>query len=223
VPAPAPKRGEAARADRPSAPSKATTIGRSVPPAKKDEKSASALPRILIGAAVVIGLIWVGSLVLGGGDNTPEAEAPPAVVENPTATTPDDPALQGDTPAGTDPAGAAPDSITTAVVPPPAPPSILPFKGGIDPEAGGFTLVIGSETMVERLNEVAARYTALDAPIGVLRGQSDGLTRYRLALGQFESMSDADTFREEHVSQLPADAWILRIRPWHALDPEDSE
>jgi len=77
---------------------------------------------------------------------------------------------------------------------------------------GGYTLVVGST-----LNEVTARqalsqYASLALPMGVLAYESGDITRYRIAVGLYESAALADTARTRQSDQFPEGTWVLAIR-----------
>jgi hypothetical protein len=77
---------------------------------------------------------------------------------------------------------------------------------------GGYTLVVGST-----LNEITARqalgqFSSLELPMGVLGYESDDATRYRIAVGHYETAALADSARAQRANELPAGTWVLAIR-----------
>lgn len=85
----------------------------------------------------------------------------------------------------------------------------------LTPSTGGWTVIVGSrnarapaESLVDNYQ---SRFPNRDLPVGVLTGNVDGETRYRIGVGQFSSQSDAQRFIEEAGDTLPDGAWILQL------------
>lgn len=94
----------------------------------------------------------------------------------------------------------------------PAPPDPLRGDEPLDPDAGGLTIVVLSTTDSVTAGEAAQQYGAQGLRASVVPEQQDGVTRYRVAIGQFDTLEDANAQREALAgSELPADAWILRF------------
>ena len=49
--------------------------------------------------------------------------------------------------------------------------------------------------------------------VDVIEGARNGITYYRVAVGQFETLAKARTVREELAAEIPDDAWLLRFQP----------
>ena len=82
---------------------------------------------------------------------------------------------------------------------------------GLTPSEGGWTIVAGSradrsaaESMVE---EYRSTFSGRDLRVGLLSGNVDGETRYRIGVGQFESRADAEQALKELENDLPDGAW----------------
>ena len=115
------------------------------------------------------------------------------------------------------------DTTQAATLPPPdttqapaeAQPEVPPQRslGGIDRSAGGWTVIVASETSREAAEEAAQPYLDLGLPVDVLRGVSGGVTRYRVGVGQFASQAEAEAAIERLRDRLPPGAWPLRITP----------
>ena len=91
------------------------------------------------------------------------------------------------------------------------------WEGSIKASLGGFTWVVASKTTIEEANALAEEYAALyraGISVDVLRGESKGVVRYRIAIGQYTSRQLAEEDRTARLTTvLPADAWLLRIEP----------
>ena len=89
------------------------------------------------------------------------------------------------------------------------------WEGSIKTGLGGFTWVVASRTTIEEARELADEYAALyraGISIDVLRGESRGVVRYRIAIGQYTNRNLAEEDRTTRLQTvLPSDAWILRI------------
>ncbi len=86
----------------------------------------------------------------------------------------------------------------------------------IDRAAGGYTLIVLSSTL--RLEVEAAaerfrrRFSSRSLPVDVLVGEVDGVSRYRVGVGQVATVADAVALRNRLAADLPPDAWVTRIR-----------
>ncbi len=103
------------------------------------------------------------------------------------------------------------------VPPPPAATSSAPeWMGSIDRSARGWTWVIGSKTSVEEAEAIGNEYLQMyrqGLRVDILSARADGVTRYRIAIGQYSSRNLAQIDRERLGSLLPSDAWLLQIEP----------
>lgn len=106
--------------------------------------------------------------------------------------------------------------ITEPVVTDPTPSGPV-WEGSIKTSLGGFTWVVASRTTLEEAIELANEYAALytaGISVDVLRGESRGVVRYRIAIGQYTSRSLAEEDKSTRLNTvLPSDAWVLRIEP----------
>jgi chemotaxis protein histidine kinase CheA len=134
-------------------------------------------------------------------------------VLKPGSEEPETPALtEGRPPADTS-AAAAPPSADSARTEAPAQPEqpVRRTLGGIDRKAGGWTVIVASETSREAAEAAAQPYLDLDLPVDVLRGVSKGVTRYRVGVGQFAGQAEAEAAIRRLGDRLPPGAWPLRI------------
>ncbi|GEM_PF-4441277 len=188
--------------ENPPAPQK--TIKPPPPPVQRKRRPTPLLYVILSGGLLVI-LLLVFFLNRGQAPEstmeqppTMEETTPPPVSEQPPEETPASPAPETTTPEQTTPA-------TT---------SFDPLRGpaGIIRERGGYTWVVASVASREKAEEIAARYRAQGYRTGVLEGRVQGRPIYRVGIGQFASIEEAQQARRELPPDAPRDAWILRIR-----------
>ncbi len=84
-------------------------------------------------------------------------------------------------------------------------------RGAIDLSRGGFTLIVSSKTTEREAAEVAATLSVADNPIDILEAQVDGSTRYRVAVGQFQTFARASRALNQNADVLPEGSWIGRI------------
>jgi hypothetical protein len=96
-------------------------------------------------------------------------------------------------------------------------PNALPeWVGSIKRSLGGWTWIVASRTTLPEAEEVANTYLELyrqGLRVDVLAGQSNGVTRYRIAVGQYSSRPLAESDRARLGAMLPSDAWLLQIEP----------
>lgn len=96
-------------------------------------------------------------------------------------------------------------------------PNVLPeWLGSIKRSLGGWTWIVASRTSMEEAEELANTYMALyrqGISVDVLSGESGGVTRYRIAIGQYSSRSLAQADKSRYGSDFPGDAWLLEIKP----------
>ncbi len=89
----------------------------------------------------------------------------------------------------------------------------LRSSDGIDPANDGYTIIVYSETSRSGAEGVAARYREEGFRTGVLVFQEDGPTRYRVGVGQFETLDEASETRDGLAGdELPEDAWVRRVQ-----------
>lgn len=95
--------------------------------------------------------------------------------------------------------------------------AIPDWEGSIKTGLGGFTWIVASRTTIEEARDLANEYAALyqaGISVDVLRGESRGVVRYRIAIGQYTSRNLAEEDRTTRLNTvLPSDAWLLAIEP----------
>ena len=186
------------------------------------KKNKSAWPWV-IGVLAILGLVaGVGSYFMGlppfgSSSNTP-ADPPIATIDplptpvDPPAT---DPSLSQNTTPTPDPSTTDPvttETPTTTQTPPPAP---AIQRIGIDRSRGGWTIVVSSELQrsdAERIaDNFAQTFEALRFPIDILTTDQFTNTRHRVGVGQFDTRQEANAILQKFDTDLPTDAWLLRI------------
>ncbi len=132
-----------------------------------------------------------------------QADAPPPTAEDAADAELDDPL---DEPAAEEPAVAAAERVA----PPTQPES--PLRGeGIDRSVSRYTLVVGSLQSAAVAEEVAEGWRNRGFRTDIFSETANGVTRYRVGIGQFESIDAADAARSgEIASQLPEGTWVYR-------------
>jgi septal ring-binding cell division protein DamX len=122
----------------------------------------------------------------------PPAPAPrPAPVVPPAPARPEPPEQAGDEPAAPVASG-------------------LRGSSEVDASAGGATWVVNSTTSAEARMQ-AERYRGEGFRTGVLRATVGGRRVYRVAVGQFATVAEAEQARGGLPPDTRADAWILRL------------
>ena len=178
---------------------------------REEPRRRSVLLWILLVAAVIV----IGSglyYFFGPPSQTTTSDTPPTAAEQtppPAADTLED--------ASADTTG----EITTPVEEPPATslqetPAETPSALRIDVSRGGYTLVVGSstqrataETLAERFRQ---RFSGQSLPVDVLVGETtDGVTRYRVVVGQVETSQEAVALKNRHAANLPEGTWAINI------------
>ena len=115
------------------------------------------------------------------------------------------------------PPAAAPAPPPPAARPEPAQPQTgdqLPQQlrgpGQVNPAQGGATWILasGNRTSAE---ELAARYRRQGYRSSVLAGEANGLTVYRVAVGQFAGAEEARGMRSHLPTDAPESTWVLRF------------
>lgn len=89
-------------------------------------------------------------------------------------------------------------------------PQQLRGPGQVNPAQGGATWILasGNRTSAE---ELAARYRRQGFRSSVLAGEANGLTVYRVAVGQFANAAEARGLRSRLPSDAPASTWVLNF------------
>ena len=169
-------------------------------------------------AAMIALLALLGVLLLSGDRDTPSDTPPLAAQENPSETASPAPAseevLEEDPPVQDTPATTPDEPEALAPEPEPEPeedPFPLRSSGTIDPEAGGYTLVVGSVPQLVQAETLLNEYRDLGYRVGLLETERDGQVNYRVGVGQFFDRSEAEAVYNNLPSDLPEGAWLLRI------------
>ena len=141
----------------------------------------------------------------GGGNTNPPAST---VVGSPNVTSVPLPEV-------TPPADQTPPPVEVVDVP--TEPNVLPdWLGSIKRSLGGWTWIVASRTSMEEAEDVANQYLNLyqqGISVDVLSGESGGVVRYRIAIGQYTSRSLAQADKARFGAGFPSDAWLLEIKP----------
>ncbi len=166
----------------------------------------------LIAGLAVAALLAVALLLwLRSRDPAPPSVAarPPAAdtvaAAAPTTDSPGEGSPGEDSPAAVLPADPTPDPV------PAAPPDPLRSDAGIDRADGGFTWVVASELTEAAAERRVAAYREQGWRAGVVADEARGRTRYRVSLGQFESLAEAEARQADLPADVPPDSWILRL------------
>jgi hypothetical protein len=90
-----------------------------------------------------------------------------------------------------------------------------PPEQGIDPSAGGWTVVVASRSeqsaAAELVETFRQRFSDRAVPVDLVQGTVDGTTRYRVGIGQFASQIEAAAFLDANSDSLPNGAWTLEL------------
>ncbi len=89
-----------------------------------------------------------------------------------------------------------------------------PLRGNepIDRALGGYTIVVASETNEQRARNWAEGWRKQGFRTTVLPYAEDGVTLYRVGVGQFDLLEEAARVRDALMgNELPRGAWVLRI------------
>jgi hypothetical protein len=86
---------------------------------------------------------------------------------------------------------------------------------GIEPAAGGWTIVVASRAdraaATSLVDTYQQRFQNPEQPVDVVQGTVDNTTRYRVGVGQFSSRGAADAFLKDNSAALPDGAWTLAL------------
>ncbi len=85
----------------------------------------------------------------------------------------------------------------------------------INPAEGGYSLVVLSTpdeaTAQQIARDYASQLSESGIPAGILDADVDGANWYRVGVGQFSSISEAQDALSELAGEIPADAWIVEL------------
>jgi len=111
---------------------------------------------------------------------------------------------------------AAEDSTAPEIEAPAPPEQAAPEPARFDRKKVSWTVVVASRTQRAPAETIALRYREQLRRTGhlvdVIEGARNGVTYYRVAVGQFETVAAARTVREELAVEIPEDAWLLRLQ-----------
>ena len=190
----------------------------------------AAIGLILIGFGAVAWYVFQPSFEADTPAETTTATAPPASsspndgsdpAPSPATPSPEPSAPSAspsDTMAGSNPQSAPDFAVTPESTPEAdAPEAEANARPSIDPSAGGWGIVVASQSSqaeaADRLAVYRDRLQSLNLPIDIVSGTSNGTTRHRIVVGQFSSRSDLQAVMTQYQDQLPPDAWPLDLKP----------
>ncbi|MCH8246106.1 MAG: SPOR domain-containing protein [Bacteroidetes bacterium] len=78
--------------------------------------------------------------------------------------------------------------------------------------APGYTLIVGSVFTRASAEIEMRRFSNLSLPLAILDYGDGGVTRYRLAVGKFDTIEAAQLAMQSASGQLPNGTWVRRIR-----------
>lgn len=78
--------------------------------------------------------------------------------------------------------------------------------------APGYTLIVGSVFTREAAESEMRWFSNLSLPLAILDYGDGGVTRYRLAVGKFDTIEAAQLAMQSASGQLPNGTWVRRIR-----------
>mgnify|MGYP006928196531 CR=1 FL=1 len=119
-----------------------------------------------------------------------------------TNAVPDDSDPGGSDLSGSDPNGVDPTTLDVTAV----------QTKNITSETKGYTIIVRSTLSASAAEMARQELSFLNLPMGVLIGEVDGVTRYRMGLGIYTTALEADSVRISLGSQLPNGSWATRIR-----------
>lgn len=192
-------------------------------PSPPSENGASTLPRVLV-TLLVLALLGGGAWYIlgqrglvpspgqtvseiGGASSDPAPDQQAASQQAATASPSSSDGTSGqDAPSSSEVSEEGPDASSEGA----------PSTAGIDPAAGGWTIVVASradrsaaESLVDTYRR---RFETQALPVSVLQGTVDNATRYRVGVGQFSSRSEARSFLDDNSDALPSGAWPLDLQ-----------
>lgn len=82
----------------------------------------------------------------------------------------------------------------------------------ITADTPGYMLVVGSSLELQGAQQSLTQFANLGVPLGVIAYEEDGITRYRMGVGIYETAAIADEARIKLSEELPEGTWVKRIR-----------
>jgi hypothetical protein len=123
------------------------------------------------------------------------------------------PSEEGDSPASSTDGTSTQDAPSSSETDPD--PSSTDAEDGLDPSAGGWTVVVASRQdqseAADLVETFRQRFDDREVPVDLLEGTVDGETRFRVGVGQFPSQIEAETFLDANGASLPDGAWPLEL------------
>ena len=163
-----------------------------------------------IGMIVIVGIIAAGAWFMLA-DRTADPAKPDISASSPEESVPGDSGFPEETlprESGVPPVLVAPSTNDTI----PTRPAPLRGDEDIDRTIGGYTIIVFSETNEERALSAAQNWREQGFRVILLSDMQDGAPRYRVGVGQFDLIEEAARIRDTLAgSELPPDAWVLRI------------
>jgi len=87
---------------------------------------------------------------------------------------------------------------------------------GFNRAQGGYTIVVASRTSESQAQSVVEQFrrdlSDTNLPVDIVTGSSGNVTRYRVGIGQFSSLSDARARLSQMQSRLPNGSWPVQIQ-----------
>jgi len=87
---------------------------------------------------------------------------------------------------------------------------------GFNRSQGGYTIVVASRTSESQARSVVEQFrrdlSDTNLPVDIVTGSSGNVTRYRVGIGQFSSLSDARARLSQMQSRLPNGSWPVQIQ-----------
>jgi chemotaxis protein histidine kinase CheA len=192
-------------------------------PSKSSSEGGSPLPRVLVTLLVLVLLGGGAWYILGQRGLVPPPGQTLSELTGPSA--PNQAAASAEQqaagPSGTAAAGTSEqDAPSSSEVSEDASDSSAASPGGaaatgIEPAAGGWTIVVASRAdraaAASLVDTYQQRFQNPRQPVDVVQGTVDNTTRYRVGVGQFSSRDAADAFLNDNSDALPNGAWALAL------------
>ncbi len=185
--------------------------GRSMPHVSRKRMRKRSQEHVLpgIGMIVIIGIIAAGAWFMLSDRTAYPARSDISASTSGESATGDSSAPEDTLRASEAPAVLAPPATSDPLTARPAP---LRGDEDIDRTLGGYTIIVFSETNEERARNAAQSWREQGFRVIILSDMQDGATRYRVGVGQFGLLEEAARIRDALAgSELPRDAWVLRI------------
>ena len=94
-------------------------------------------------------------------------------------------------------------------------PADQPAAQGFAPEEGGYSLIVSSTPSRSSAENVLQQYvdqlSDRNIPMGVVEAQVNGASSYRVGVGQYETLNEAQQALSDLSDELPDDAWIVEL------------